>query len=503
MAALKETLTADISAMYQRELEMIDQQPTELRSLAWNVLSWIFRATRPLHLTELIEALAVEPGDTVLDPDNRIREPALIVQVCRGFVRVDGFEKILRFSHEKFKHHLESNPPTQLLTDVQLAETCLAYLTFDNIQFDPLCSNSISEVSTPKDLLEYAGMSWDTHLRRSNCYTKPNILASLTRLSSMTECLNRLYGFTFNNDWQYSYKDEHTTILHLFIRLNFVELLELWLSDENHRALLKAEDDEHFTPLILATHTRLPKIVMMLSLCNPSSISAPNSRGWTAMHQAVTSDQDYNDASGPPAPFEIYDAGSYSDQFLVTKSLIAAGGDINVQDSDGETPLHHVCQSGDPRFVKFLLGLHARVDIEDNSGKTPYDAAREAFLQGPDAQLYWILRMLLSATTISSSITVSLVSISSIGHPSEDKAARSQLNRISSTELPTGLLCSHSDVYHDLHRKEPHNPVWLEFANKCQLIDASSHSTERFDPSGWFTLVLPNGQPDEGAFRPS
>jgi hypothetical protein len=56
--------------------------------LAKRVLSWIIYAKRPLTTTEICCALAVEPDEAELDPEN-IPDVEDLLSVCAGLVVVD------------------------------------------------------------------------------------------------------------------------------------------------------------------------------------------------------------------------------------------------------------------------------------------------------------------------------------------------------------------------------------------------------------------------------
>jgi hypothetical protein len=65
------------------------------------------------------------------------------------------------------------------------------------------------------------------------------------------------------------------------------------------------------------------------------------------------------------------------------KELIAQNVDVNYKDKNGETALHHLsrrhnflCMSEVCAILQALLEAGARIDIEDNRGRTPLDAFR-------------------------------------------------------------------------------------------------------------------------------
>ncbi len=59
------------------------------------------------------------------------------------------------------------------------------------------------------------------------------------------------------------------------------------------------------------------------------------------------------------------------------KDLIKSGLNINEQDSEGNTYLHHYIKSRNPEMVKILCMAGANVNIKNVYGKSPIDMAWE------------------------------------------------------------------------------------------------------------------------------
>ncbi|MCE2688205.1 MAG: ankyrin repeat domain-containing protein [Rickettsiales bacterium] len=59
------------------------------------------------------------------------------------------------------------------------------------------------------------------------------------------------------------------------------------------------------------------------------------------------------------------------------KKFIAEGGDVNLRDEWGLTPLIAATLCNDPAIVKILLRAGAKLDLQNNEGKTALDIAKE------------------------------------------------------------------------------------------------------------------------------
>jgi ankyrin repeat protein len=128
--ALK-TLPADLNHTYEAVLRRIDNQNEDDRYLANRVLLWISNAKRPLSISELQEALAIEPGTPALDADS-LPDIDIILSVCGGLVVVDWSNRIFRLVHYTTQHYLE-RVRAQRFPDAPTVITgaCLTYLSFN------------------------------------------------------------------------------------------------------------------------------------------------------------------------------------------------------------------------------------------------------------------------------------------------------------------------------------------------------------------------------------
>jgi len=91
---------------YEAAMERIEGQLSDQEELAKQVLSWITCAKRPLTVSELQHALAVEVSEVELDEDN-ISSIDDIVSVCAGLVTVDEESRIIRLVHYTTQEYFE------------------------------------------------------------------------------------------------------------------------------------------------------------------------------------------------------------------------------------------------------------------------------------------------------------------------------------------------------------------------------------------------------------
>ena len=131
--ALK-TLPTGLDETYSHAMNRIDLQDQEPRQLAYRILYWISYTLRPLTVDELRHALGVEPEESEFDEENLVDEGDLIA-VCAGLVAIEPESRMVRMVHyttqDYFEKIRDSRWPEARRT---IAATCLAYLSYKNIE---------------------------------------------------------------------------------------------------------------------------------------------------------------------------------------------------------------------------------------------------------------------------------------------------------------------------------------------------------------------------------
>ena len=141
------------------------QDPEEVE-LAEQVLSWISCAKRPLTVTELQYALAINPESTEID-EEAITDEEFLLSVCAGLVTIDQEGNIIRLVHyttqEYFERVRESKFPN---AEITIAATCITYMSLvkDIPGRKPDYEKALM-IMEEYPLLRYAIQYWGVHVR--------------------------------------------------------------------------------------------------------------------------------------------------------------------------------------------------------------------------------------------------------------------------------------------------------------------------------------------------
>jgi hypothetical protein len=71
-------------------IDMFDRIPASDRQVVRETLMLLCFSIRPLQLDELAEAVILQEGDDDLDEDSRLSRPEVLLDICQGFIDVDG-----------------------------------------------------------------------------------------------------------------------------------------------------------------------------------------------------------------------------------------------------------------------------------------------------------------------------------------------------------------------------------------------------------------------------
>ena len=357
------TLSPTDGGFYGLELGDI---PASDVGITQSLFSWLIVATRPLHFTELLEALTVAidgrqfpvcakppvtKGTTPLTVED-------IVRICRGLVIVTE-EGYVKFRHPSVRRHIlhktgmYSAEHALLQAHEHVAETCLVLLNSrQKMTYLLFCINS--SLANSKDqgqrssLLDYAATNWSYHYRLAENHSK--ILAgTLQRCISMT--LDYACEF-FSISRKSRSVQIATTTLRICAYYGFATLTQICLEmgiKPNNGACHYCE-----TPIAIATAAGHAPIATLLLRKTPYATPDTCYKNEGIMHHTA--------AHG----------------FLeVIKLILARGGDANAIDQrSGRRPLHNAAAFGHLELVKMLMeyGVDVNAVIPDTH-ETPLHLA--------------------------------------------------------------------------------------------------------------------------------
>ena len=349
-----ESLPPTIDGFYQMELGRI---PASDVWIAQSVFSWLTVATRTLHFTELLNALAITTytrqghvcTGSPLTKGLESGSNQHVIQICRGLVVVNE-KGCVTFRHPSVRRHLlhstlQYHPEHALFqAHEHVAGTCLMLLNSREHTRPSMFCIDTPQARTQTEgqslcLQDYAAANWSFHYRLAETRSK-SLAGTLQRCILMTldyACETFSIPRT-NRSIQIA-----TTTLRICATYGFVILTQICLEmgfNPNEGACHYCE-----TPLaIAAAGVHAPVTILLLRK--------------TAL---VTGDIDYGNE-------RILQLAAAHGSLETIELLLARGGDANAIDHcTGRRPLHNAAASGHISVVKLLMthGVDVNAVIPD------------------------------------------------------------------------------------------------------------------------------------------
>lgn len=381
------TIPTDLNKIYDRAFATINDQIDSCRELAFRTLSWVKYASRPLKVKELQEAVAIEEGDTRLDPDT-ITNAETLVEVCAGLVVIDEANGTFRFSHYTVEEYLRDIFQREAFSKCQVGEALLTYLSFD--WFDEDSSNCATE-SVLKErleryhLLEFAAKNWSLFLSDYLCNCGDSecdellekvelLLKSGLRVKAMIQVVldGKEHGYCFKPTSPFNQ-------LHAAAIWGIDALIERYL--DRSKTNLNDRDDRGRTPLSWAAEYGWVKVVKLFASREDVEVDAVDQAGRSALWWAASKDQvkclrllekanhdlkDFNQRT------PLLRAAMKGAEDCVAALLEWPDVDPTSVDRQGRTPLWWACRNGRTKVVRLLLNSNrVAPDVEDGFGQTP------------------------------------------------------------------------------------------------------------------------------------
>jgi hypothetical protein len=208
-------MPTELFDLYETIMSGITQSQDDSKQLALGTLTWVLYAKRPLHIDELRVAMAIEEGDSRLD-DEDLTSAQTLVKVCGSFVIYDKDSGVVELAHETVKEFLLSRHLCQLLSEVDIAKTCLTYLLFDG--FNGPCPDEAALLARFHNFRFglYAAQFWGIHTK-GKAELDPHIqqaVLSLLASEKTKDSMLQMEAYA-NSTWGDSTFTSGQTLLHV------------------------------------------------------------------------------------------------------------------------------------------------------------------------------------------------------------------------------------------------------------------------------------------------
>ncbi|KAH5034899.1 hypothetical protein HBI75_092960 [Parastagonospora nodorum] len=377
---------AALDDAYSEALERIDGQRASHSKLAKNVLTWITFAKRPLTTAELCCALAVEPGEAELDPENK-PDVDDIVSVCAGLIVVDQESAIIRLVHYTTQEYFERissrlNPDGQL----EIAKTCLTYLSFSVFASGSCATDEeFEERLCQYELLDYAAKHCGEHTR--SVEPKVDYLAcTLVTHTGIFSCAAQVLFVPSYRYRGYSTSNPGVTGLHWIARFGLYDAAKEFLRrEEDETCAVNATDSNGEGSLMYAVkHGHYAMAELLLE--KGADINAQGGRFGNALqaasfggHEAVVrllldKSADVNAQGGRFG--NALQAASFRGYKAMLELLLDKSADINAQGGEYGNALQVAASNGNEAVVRLLLDKGADINAQGGEyGNALYAAA--------------------------------------------------------------------------------------------------------------------------------
>ncbi|KAI9845534.1 MAG: hypothetical protein M1838_001702 [Thelocarpon superellum] len=362
---------------YGEAVERIHAQQPGFRALARQVLSWITYAKRPLTVLELQHALAVEPQEPCLDPEN-LKDVEDMVSACAGLVTVEEESSHVRLVHYTTQEYLEGVYFTSDV-DVQaeIATTCLTYLSFDAFEGGYCATDRILEdLLLEHPLFDYVAKHWGDYSCWNTGVPDESKALALNFLENEKKVsVSAQVGFASPYRYLgYSQRRGHEAVVRLLVDRDDVEVDSKdqsgqtplsWAARGGHEAVVKllvdrddveADSKDYYgqTPLSWAARGGQEAVVKLL-----------------LDRDDVEADSDDRDDQTPLAW-----AAQLGHEAAVKLLVDRDDVDVNARDQEGQTPLSWAARGGHEAVVKLLIHQNdIEADSKDEEGWTPLSLA--------------------------------------------------------------------------------------------------------------------------------
>ncbi|KAK7983177.1 hypothetical protein PG989_010579 [Apiospora arundinis] len=398
-----------LAGAYSVALDRVMAQEDSVKDVALRTLLWIANSERPLTKAELLEALSIEEGMTVLEPEDRVDDQSLVKDCADLVLFKNGRYSLL---HVSLKEYLTNQAPgpsdplaeywiLQLKSQAILAELCITYLSLDTFRTATIkCEEDRTTLLDDYPLLAYSAEYWGKHVAKVASTEKDRVMP-LARGFIKDEQLVFVWAQIINEDTDRNATNSTAPKpLHLVSFFGLKELLpyfdptELQLDSETRYGCLPIDlafEERHkgMAEWLLSQHELTStKAIGELQIASkfPLVWLAARNNWVDTIARLLDMGFDKNQLGENPHTFYKLTALQVavlcgSDEAAL--SLIEAGANPDLGNSLGETVLMTALAAQRLRVVDRLLDLGADVTLRSRDGTTALEQAIRHNLLGP------------------------------------------------------------------------------------------------------------------------
>jgi len=338
-------------------------------AIALRALRWLVCCQRPLSLSELAVAIAIEPDAPCFDEEKKLDDDALILTILGSLARQNPETAAVEISHFSVVEYLTTRnlPDGSLnrhyINDVEghadLLHCCLTTLSFDPFTDD--CFRS------------YAIFQWPMHAKKSEHHSRSGILIEAFLKNPETLSFRRwreVWEEKFDPNLRVNLPDSH-------FGLYYAALFSLPGAVETLLQSPEALKLSGGIALLAAARDGNDEVVDLL-LNAKADLGARTALGWTVLHRAV-----------------------YNRHTSFVRKLLEAQVDVNVQDEEGWSALHIAISERYAEIAQVLVAHHANHSSQLKESRwTPLHLAAQ---QGMVDVVQWLVNAGASLTQLTDS----------------------------------------------------------------------------------------------------
>ena len=312
---------------YQRILNPI---PKSDLGVALKALRWLVCCQRPLTLSELAVAIAIEPGSDRFNDEKKLDDDELILGILGSLVRQNAETSTVHAAHFSVTEYLTSRTLPDRSTNCyyidedegheELLNCCLTYLSFHP-------SNIVGEGETL--FRSYAIFHWPLHAKRAE-----GDLGSFERITSFLSDTERPTFRRWQDEWEARFDPNlRVNLPNTHSGLYYAALFSLPRVVEELLKAPEAMARAGGQALLAAARDGDDGVVdLLLQAKGEDTLTARTALGWTVLHRAV-----------------------YNRHIGFVRKLLTLGVDVDAQDQEGWSALSIAISEGYGEIVKILL----------------------------------------------------------------------------------------------------------------------------------------------------